>query len=312
MKFSVFSDTSDDDVFSTKSGSEDNDSNANIYSRKPSQSDRRDMRQEYLEYKNKGRSKSKRRSIGPSVGPSKTPRSDSSRAEPSRDKSKVTETKKHFELALRKTSARGDRDAFKYVLKKTPVPVVLHYMHLLFYLNRQNDDNVRILTTYNDKFNIVSRYFIKAMQSESRAERAMSSVKTASKELLKRTPVKDVSDINHFTPEFILMKMIEAGNIVSFDQVLSEWEVHDGFKSSCDLVAAFFGIRKFFSDPTRFKLRQNLVISCICGGSVETLVKIVGSDTMYLSDFTMRKTREMCTPSRKMLEYLRVTYGLTF
>lgn len=228
-----------------------------------------------------------------------------------RTKSAYLAVNKHFQNAFKTTSATGDSDAFKYLLKKTPVPAVLHHLHFLFDINRGNSSNTRLLVAYNDKFNIVSRYFLKAMKADDRASSAMSSLADVSKKISKKTSLNEIDNLLHFTPEFILMTTIQAGDMKNYDKIVSEWELMDGFKGSCDLIAAFFGVRKFFSDSSRFVSRQALVISCICGGSVETLEKIVkNTDTKWLSDFTMRKSREMCTPPEAMLGFLEETYGL--
>ena len=215
---------------------------------------------------------------------------------------------RHFQEAFKATS---DPDAFKYLLRKAPVPVVLHHLHFLFYVNRDNSTNTRILSSYNDKFNVVSRYFLKAMKTESRATSAMKSKDDVSKRISRKTPLVQINNLLHFTPEFILLKTIQAGDMESHDQIVSEWELVDGFRPCLDLIAAFFGVRTFFSDTSRYTNRQALIISCICGGSVETLSKIVkDTDTKWLSDFTMRKTREMCTPPDVMLKFLQDSYGL--
>ena len=222
-----------------------------------------------------------------------------------------SEVVRHFQRAFKATSCEGDSDAFKYLLRKAPVPVVLHHLHFLFYVNRDNSTNTRVLSSYNDKFNVVSRYFLKAMKTESRATSAMKSKDDVSKRISRKTPLVQIDNLLHFTPEFILLKTIQAGDMESHDQIVSEWELVDGFRPCRDLIAAFFGVRSFFSDTSRYTNRQALVISCICGGSVETLSKIVkDTDTKWLSDFTMRKTREMCTPPDVMLKFLQDSYGL--
>lgn len=219
------------------------------------------------------------------------------------------EVNRHFEAAFEASS--HDPDAFKYLLKKAPVPVVLHHLHFLFYVNRDNSTNTRILLAYNDKFNIVSRYFLKAMKTEGRGSSAMKSLEDVSGGISRKMKLKTIDNLLHFTPEFILFKTIQAGNMESHDQIVSDWELVDGFRRSCDLIAAFFGVRVFFSDASRYINRQALVIACISGGSVDTLSKIIkDTDTKWLSDFTMRKTREMCTPPRVMLDFLEEMYDL--
>ena len=261
-----------------------------------------DMRREYMEHKQLKEPKEPKE---------RKQRKQRKEATTPRTKSAYLAVNKHFQNAFKTTSATGDSDAFKYLLKKTPVPAVLHQLHFLFDINRGNNANTRLLVAYNDKFNIVSRYFLKAMLKDDRASLAMSSMAEVTKKILKKTSLNEIDNLLHFTPEFILMTTIQSGDMKSYDKIVSEWEVMDGFKRSCDLIAAFFGVRNFFSDSSRFVSRQALMISCICGGSIETLTKIVkNTDTKWLSDFTMRKSREMCTPPEAMLGFLEETYGL--
>lgn len=294
---------------------------------------RADIRREYKEYENYKVSKDdeKREKIrreykklkkllslegprSPKSTSTTTPRATSTttpRSKPRSTRRCSDEVVRHFREAFKATSTQGDSDAFKYLLRKAPVPVVLHHLHFLFYVNRDNSTNTRILNSYNDKFNVVSRYFLKAMKAELRAASAMKSIDEVSRRISRKTPLVQIDNLLHFTPEFILLKTIQAGDMKSHDQIVSEWELVDGFKPCRDLIAAFFGVRPFFSDTSRYTNRQAVIISCICGGSVETLSKIVkDTDTKWLTDFTMRKTREMCTPPDVMLKFLEDSYGL--
>lgn len=217
---------------------------------------------------------------------------------------------KQYAQVFKKTSESMDPDSFKHLLRKTPTAVVLHHLHTLFHINRESEVNTSILVAFNTKFNVVSRYFLKALRN-GRGSAAMESLNSVSRKLAKKTPLREIEDRHHFTPEFILMSTIQAGNMELHDKLVSEWDLVAGFKQSRDLVAAFFGIKSFFSDPSRYEDRQSLVISCICGGDVDTLTHFVKlTDDKWLSDYTMRKTREMCIPADAMLDYLEDKFGL--
>lgn len=296
-----------DDLFSDSDKSEENvESKARST---PKTTNRDDVKREYNKYKNLGKEKASRES---KQNKHQNPYSSSSSSSPNPSSSTLyMEVHNYFKDSFKSTSSKGDSDAFKYLLRKAPVSVVLDHLHFLFYVNRDNSTNTRILLAYNDKFNVVSRYFLKAMKTEGRASSAMMSMEDLSKKISRKTPLATIDNLLHFTPEFILLKTIQAGDMKSYDQIVSEWELEEGFKRSCDLIAAFFGVRSFFSDSSRYIYRQALIISCICGGSVETLSKVVkDTDTKWLSDFTMRKTREMCTPPDAMLFFLQDSYGL--
>ena len=80
----------------------------------------------------------------------------------------------HFIEILQKTIHDGDEEVFFDTLRKTPLAVNLHYMHFLFYTARENKEITKLLLKYNEKYNIVSKYFLKAIRKEKTTEDAMS------------------------------------------------------------------------------------------------------------------------------------------
>ena len=219
----------------------------------------------------------------------------------------------HFVSVIKKTIEEEDADALKETLKKTPIAVVLHYLHYLFHLVNHDEEMVEIVKYYNDRYNIVSRYFLKALQNPEKTKRVMKSLVKVSDSLKNRIELDEIDDLLHFTPEFIVMVTIQAGNLESHDKIIEEWELSPRFMKVRDLIAAFFGIKRYFSNPDRYEERRDLIISAICGGSTKTISKVVRKTSdKYLTEYTLRKVRAICIPNLTMMQFLQEKYGLEF
>ena len=196
----------------------------------------------------------------------------------------------HFIEILQKTIHDGDEEVFFDTLKKTPLAVNLHYMHFLFYTARENKEITKILLKYNAKYNIVSKYFLKAIRKEKTTEDAMSMLVDVTSEISERVPLDEIKNIRYFNPEFIVMVTIESGNMTVYKRIVEEWELHDDFEQNLDLIASFFGIKKFFSDPSNYNDRRELLVSSICGGSTKLVARIMRkTDSKYMTEYTLRK-----------------------
>ena len=219
----------------------------------------------------------------------------------------------HFIEILQKTIHDGDEEVFFDTLKKTPLAVNLHYMHFLFYTARENKEITKILLKYNARYNIVSKYFLKAIRKEKTTEDAMSMLVDVTTEISERVPLDEIKNIRYFNPEFIVMVTIESGNMPVYKRIVEEWELHDEFEQNLDLIASFFGIKKFFSDPSNYNDRRELLISSICGGSTKLVARIMRkTDSKYMTEYTLRKVRAICIPNKEMIEFLDRRYGLKF
>lgn len=219
----------------------------------------------------------------------------------------------HFVSVIKKTIEEEDADALKETLKKTPIAVVLHYLHYIFHIVNHDPDMVEIVKHYNDRYNIVSRYFLKALKDPEKTKRVMKSLVKVSDALKNRVDLDEIDDLLHFTPEFIVMVTIQSGNLESHDKIIEEWELSERFMRVRDLIAAFFGIKRYFSNPDRAVERRDLIVSAIAGGSIKTLSKIVRKTSdQYLTEYTLRKVRAICIPNLTMMEYLQKKHGLEF
>ena len=219
----------------------------------------------------------------------------------------------HFITVLQTTLNTEDPEIFRDTMKKTPLPCVLHYLHYLLYLTRDLPEFYEIVLMYNNKYNIASKYFMKALGDTDRTAKVMESLQTVTTSITNRVELNDIDDLLRFTPEFIVMITIQSGNMASHDKMVSDWEVNTKFLKARDLIAAFFGIKKFFSDPDNYVDRRDLIISAICGGSTKVLSRIARkTETEYITEYTLRKTRSLCIPCPEMVEFLNSRYGLEF
>ena len=181
------------------------------------------------------------------------------------------------------------------------------------YTVREDEDLLDIMLSYNKKYNIVSRYFLKALRKEDKLKGAMDMLMEVTSDITNKKPLDEVRSLVYFTQEFIAMVTIQSGNMQVYDKITSEWDLSERFENNTDLVASFFGIKRFFSDPTRYQDRRELLISAICGGSVKTLSKIMRkTKSDLLTEYTLRKVRAVCIPNEEMIAYLLSKYDLRF
>ena len=218
-----------------------------------------------------------------------------------------------FIETLQKTIKDETPRVFSDTLRKTPLAVNLHYLHFLFYTVRENSDFTEVLLEYNSKYNIVSKYFLKALRSEEKTKKAMKMLVDVTNEITEKKSLDDIKNLRYFNPEFIVMVTIESGNMEVYEKITSEWELNSKFEKNADLIASFFGIKKFFSDPSRYEDRRDLIISAICGGSTKVLARIMRkTDSEYITEYTLRKVRAICIPDKEMIDFLERRYSLSF
>ena len=216
-----------------------------------------------------------------------------------------------FIRVIRNVIDNEDTHDLSETLSKTPLPVLLHYIHYLFYILRNKPDMTKVLSKYNYKYNIVSKYFTKAIRSEDKAVKAMQMLINVTEEMIKDDPPSHITNLKKFTPEFQMMVYTQNGYIDRMDAVFSEWEVSDNFVDSIPQIAAFFGIDKYFSSKDDIPERRDIIVSAICGGSIKTLSKIVEkTSSKYLTDYTLMKSRSVVFPGMEMLKHLLDNYDL--
>jgi len=113
-------------------------------------------------------------------------------------------------------------------------------------------------------------------------------------------------------------KIIKSGSIFSSKSITKLVHYHakklNVFdQENLDLIAAFFGIKKFFSDSSKYTDRRELLISAICGGSIKLVARIMRkTDSKYMTEYTLRKVRAVCIPNKEMTDFIERRYGLQF
>lgn len=223
------------------------------------------------------------------------------------------EMSSYFVNVLKNTIQKEDSEALRETLHKTPLPVVLHYAHYLFFTVRDNQEFTDIMLEYNKKYNIVSKYFLKSLRDEERATKSMEMLIAVTSEMMEGKRDEDIKHMGHFTPEFRIMIAIQYGEIEKAFKIKSEWEITSRFSNTMDLIAAYFGIKRYFSKSENYTERRELIIAAICGGSPKTLSRILRkTSNQYMTDYTLRKTRGICIPNSSMVKYLRQKHGLEF
>jgi len=160
---------------------------------------------------------------------------------------------------------------FRKILTEAPLATVLENMHYLFVSAANNDEMMRELRSINREFNIVSRKFIRAiLQAEDCRYKYIQSEEVAEK-IQSNTPLKQIKGISEFTPEFIIMKTVQTGDVATTNLMLQKWQVAPMFAASRHLIAAFYGWDDFLAKSQKVSKTQDLVVHALAGGYKKTV-----------------------------------------
>ncbi|CAN0367816.1 unnamed protein product [Ectocarpus sp. 6 AP-2014] len=192
---------------------------------------------------------------------------------------------------------------------ESPLATVLENMHYLFVSAANNDEMMRELKSINREFNIVSRKFIRAiLQTDDCRYKYIQSEEVAEK-IQNNTPLKRIKGINEFTPEFIIMKTVQTGDVATANLMLQKWEVAPMFAASRHLIAAFYGWDDFLAKSQKVTKTQDLVVHALAGGYKKTLnlvcsgsgAKWVLPDTLQQAGLILPVNADVKSRFKKML-----------
>lgn len=190
---------------------------------------------------------------------------------------------------------------FLKVLRESPVAVVLHNLHHIFIAASNNDEMVHELVRFNRNFNVVSRKFIRALRETDGCKHKMGEAEGVSEMIQSNTPLRKIPGISDYTPEFIIMATIEAGDLASCNIMLHKWSVSPVFAACKPLLAAFFGWEDFFGKTEKFKRTEDLVVHAMCGGYTRTLQVVTRkSGAIWLVPETLEKACLVCPVGAEM------------
>lgn len=179
---------------------------------------------------------------------------------------------------------------FRKILTESPLATVLENMHYLFVSAANNDEMMRELRSINREFNIVSRKFIRAiLQAEDCRYKYIQSEEVAEK-IQSNTPLKQIKGISEFTPEFIIMKTVQTGDVATTNLMLQKWQVAPMFAASRHLIAAFYGWDDFLAKTQKVSKTQDLVVHALAGGYKKTVNLVCsGSGAKWVLPDTLQK-----------------------
>lgn len=195
-----------------------------------------------------------------------------------------------YRAKVRKFIRNDNMFGFVKVLTESPLATVLENMHYLFVASSHNDDMLSELTRVNKDFNIVSKKFIKAVRESEDCRHKYTESEAVAESIANNTPLKQIPSISEYTPEFIVMKTIQSGDLVTCNLMLKKWDIAPMFAASKVLVAAFYGWEDFFGNTERFTKSQDLVVHALCGGYKRVLSLVCrGSGSKWVLPETLQK-----------------------
>lgn len=196
---------------------------------------------------------------------------------------------------VRKFIKSDNMFGFVKVLTESPLATVLENMHYIFVAASNNDQMVQELTRVNQDFNIVSKKFIKAIHESQDCRHKYAESEEVAESIQSNTPLKQIEGISEYTPELIIMKTIQTGDLVTCNLMLKKWKVAPMFAECKSLIAAFYGWEDFFGETERFTKSQDLVVHALCGGYKRLLRKVCGgSGAKWVIPETLQKAGLVC------------------
>ena len=202
----------------------------------------------------------------------------------------TTELIAQYRAKVRKYIKNDNMFGFVKVLTESPLATVLENMHYLFVAASHNDDMISELIRVNKDFNIVSKKFIKSVRESEDCRHKYVESERVAESIANNTPLKQIPSISEYTPEFIVMKTVQSGDLVTCNFMLKKWDIAPMFAASKVLVAALYGWEDFFGNTERFSKSQDLVVHALCGGYKRVLsVVCSGSGSKWVSPETLQK-----------------------
>ena len=178
----------------------------------------------------------------------------------------------------------NNKKNFQRILSRTPLPIALKYLHQIAQkaFATGNKEIHKVFLDTNKKYNIVSDVYVDAFaKGDSKSiSNAMVYLGKTVQAFTNGAPFNIDELLKFFTPEFIAMNLIQAGNIEAYDKVMTEFKneeirISRGFHVAKPLLAAYFGVPNFFSNQKRYTFNRDIIVLAICGGSTETLDYVV-------------------------------------
>lgn len=179
---------------------------------------------------------------------------------------------------------------FRKILTESPLAVVLENLHYLFVAAANNDEMVRELKSINKQFNVVSKKFMRAVQQSEDCRHKYIQSEDVAEKIQNNTPLKRIKSISEYTPEFIIMKTIQTGDVETCNLMMDKWSVTPMFAACKHLIAAFYGWENFLSKEQRVTKSQDLIVHALAGGYKRTVdLTCCGSGAKWLLPDTLQK-----------------------
>ena len=246
-------------------------------------------------HKKPGKPEKKRPKVSEAQTPANSESSDASEGSGTEAENMTTSLIQQYRDKIKRFVRRDNMFGFVKILTESPLATVLENLHYLFVAASNNEEMLDKLNSINKDFNIVSRKFVKAVQTLEDSRHKYHESEEVAEKIQNNTPLKQIDNISSYTPEFIIMKTIQAGDLVACNMMLKKWDVAPMFAGSKHLIAAFYGWEDFFSKTEKFTKTQDLVVHALAGGYKRTLRLVCGgSGSKWILAETLQKAGLVC------------------
>ena len=248
-----------------------------------------------LKHKKPDKPEKKRPKVSKAQTPENSESSDASEGSGTKADNMTTSLVQQYRDKIKRFVRRDNMFGFVKILTESPLATVLENLHYLYVAASSNEEMLDKLNCINRDFNIVSTKFVKAVQTLEDSRHKYYESEEVAEKIQNNTPLKQIKNISSYTPEFIIMKTIQAGDLVACNMMLKKWHVTSMFAGSKHLIAAFYGWEDFFSKTEKFTKTQDLVVHALAGGYKRTLRLVcVGSGSKWILAETIQKAGLVC------------------
>jgi chemotaxis protein histidine kinase CheA len=215
----------------------------------------------------------------------------------------------------------NNKKNFQRILARTPLPIALTYLHQIAQkaFATGNKEIHKVVIDTNNKYNIISDLYIDALASgnSKSVSNAMTYLDKTLQAFAAGAQVNIEELLKFFTPEFIAMNLIRAGNIEAYDKIMAEFKneeirISRGFHVAKPLLAAYFGVPAFFSNQKRYTFNRDIIVLAICGGNTETVDYVVKKTKMGKISHDIVLEARSCQPiPAHMMKHLVDKYNVS-
>jgi hypothetical protein len=215
----------------------------------------------------------------------------------------------------------NNRDAITRLVEHTPLPLLLLHMHrLMVDARKAGDCAFKIMSKWNDKYNIVSERCVEIFSGQDAA--AMDQIVILAETVRQQIHAvgsKGVGEFAaYFTAEFVSLCLLEQAaslkEFVSYVEFCRQNGVKlcRSFHSAKPLIAAYRGNRSFFKNKKRYTFNRKIIVMALLGAHVDVLELVLKQEKGATMTEDILHEAELYTKlDSDVYKYVRIEHGIS-